>query len=275
LIRESRSGNILFMGRVETPRDQGHGFDDPAVGKTAAAYADWLRDHLGDLIARRKASLAAGSPGGNDMFTRLIRLQEEPGDSLDRDGIRRNISGIIVGAVDTTSAADAQAIDVLLSDPSAPADVTAAGKSGDVETVSKYVFDALRFNPQVPGMLRFCSDGAANPRGTNRETRAPAGSTVVIGMLSGMFGPDTFPDPGSLRADRVNPPYLHFGHGMHTCYGRPINLVQIPEIALALFRLDGLRRAAGSAGRLVYEGPFPDRLVVTFDPGPRPLASAP
>ena len=55
-----------------------------------------------------------------------------------------------------------------------------------------------------------------------------------------------------------------------------INNIQMPEIATALFRLPGLRRASGSAGRLVYEGPFPDRLVVTFDAEPdpaRPIAS--
>jgi cytochrome P450 len=93
---------------------------------------------------------------------------------------------------------------------------------------------------------------------------------VLLATLSGMFDPDAFTDPGAFRIDRDSPPYLYFGHGMHTCYGLRINMVQLPEIATALFRLDGLRRAAGSAGRLVYDGPFPDRLVVTFDKSQEP-----
>jgi hypothetical protein len=32
-----------------------------------------------------------------------------------------------------------------------------------------------------------------------------------------------------------------------------------------MLRLDGLRRAPGRAGRVVLDGPFPDRLVLEFD----------
>ncbi|HEX2024396.1 MAG TPA: hypothetical protein VHF00_06795, partial [Acidimicrobiales bacterium] len=57
-----------------------------------------------------------------------------------------------------------------------------------------------------------------------------------------------------------------FGHGMHTCFGEQVNLVQMPEIVAALLKLDGLRLAPGGERRIVYEGPFPDRLVVEFEP---------
>jgi len=73
-----------------------------------------LADYLRDLIAARKADLSANR---DDFLTRLLRLQNTGGDSLDDDGVRRNISGIIVGAVETTSAAVAQAIDVLFGRP--------------------------------------------------------------------------------------------------------------------------------------------------------------
>ena len=115
-------------------------------------------------------------------------------------------------------------------------------------------------------MLRFCPTRAVVVQGRPGETKVPPGAEVVLGTLSGMFDPDAFPDPGRFRVDRDASVYLHFGHGMHTCYGRPINMVQIPEIAMALLRLDGLRRASGPAGRIVYDGPFPDRLVVEFNP---------
>jgi cytochrome P450/glutathione S-transferase len=236
--------------------------NDVAVSQAASIYAERLRDYLAALIADRKQDLAGGR---DDMLTRLLRMQTAAGDSLDDDGVRRNISGLVVGAVDTTSAALAQAIDVLLDRPHELALASAAARAGDVETVSKYVFEALRFNPQTAGILRFCKGGATVGRGTNHETSVPPGTTVVLGTLSAMFDPDAFPDPAAIRIDREAPVYLHFGHAMHMCYGRPINMVQIPEIALALLKLDGLRRARGLVGHVAYDGPFPDRLVVEFN----------
>jgi cytochrome P450 len=231
----------------------------------AAAYADRLRDYLALLIAQRKKDLASSNFDRDDMLTRLLRMQTSPGVSLDDDGVRRNISGLIVGAVDTTSAAVTQAIDQLLSRPRELAVAHDAAKAGDVETVSKYVFEALRFNPQAPGLLRFCPRGATVAAGKKYETNVPAGATVLLGTLSAMFDPDAFNDPATFRVDREKPVYLHFGSGMHRCYGLPINMVQIPEIALALLKLDGLRRAPGPKGHVVYDGPFPDRLVVEFN----------
>jgi len=52
-----------------------------------------LRAHLNALIAKRKLD-----PFGDDLLTRLIRAK-----TLDDDSVRRNITGIIVGAIDTTS----------------------------------------------------------------------------------------------------------------------------------------------------------------------------
>jgi hypothetical protein len=52
---------------------------------------------------------------------------------------------------------------------------------------------------------------------------------------------------------------------MHTCFGHQINLVQLPETAAAILRMNNLRRASGNEGKITYDGPFPDRLVLEFD----------
>jgi cytochrome P450 len=59
--------------------------------------------------------------------------------------------------------------------------------------------------------------------------------------------------------------YLHFGYGMHRCFGRAINAVQIPELVATLVRLKNLRRASGPTGRIAWDGPFPERLILEFD----------
>ncbi|HST58064.1 MAG TPA: cytochrome P450, partial [Longimicrobium sp.] len=93
----------------------------------------------------------------------------------------------------------------------------------------------------------------------------PAGSSMLIGTLSAMFDADGFPEPRRFRIDRDVRAYLHFGAGMHQCFGLGINMVVIPEILGALLRLPNLRRAPGREGRVALDGPFPERLVLDFD----------
>jgi cytochrome P450 len=79
-----------------------------------------------------------------------------------------------------------------------------------------------------------------------------------------MFDPEVFASPNEFNGKRETE-YLHFGYGMHACFGKAINGVQIPELVAALLRLPNLRRAPGSAGQVLYDGPFPNRLVLEFD----------
>jgi cytochrome P450 len=89
-----------------------------------------------------------------------------------------------------------------------------------------------------------------------------------------MFDSSVFEDANRFRTDRPLSAYLHFGQGMHECFAERINLVFIPEVVAALLRSNRLRRAPGRAGKLVYDGPLPRRLVVEFEPQPaRTMAS--
>jgi cytochrome P450 len=76
-----------------------------------------------------------------------------------------------------------------------------------------------------------------------------------------MFDERIVESPNDFRTDR--PPYLdmHFGYGLHTCFGQYVNRVQIPGILKPLLQRPGLRRA----GELQFQGPFPSSLAVAFD----------
>jgi len=87
---------------------------------------------------------------------------------------------------------------------------------------------------------------------------------VIAATLSAMFDSDYVAQPDQFRVDR-GVEYLHFGYGLHRCFGYYINGVQIPTLLSALLRLPNLRRAAGRRGRISYDGPFPDRLILEFD----------
>ncbi len=232
----------------------------PRANRAAELTAAELRPYMLDLIKDRRAQLAAGEPVPDDVLTRLVAMRaEEPW--LDDDAVRRCINGVIVGAVDTTSKSVAQAIDELLRRPMALDGARQAAVAGNLDQVRSYTWEALRFLPHAP-LLQRSSRGA--PVGA-RSKAVPAGKVVLVSVLSAMFDPAGFPNPRSFRPDRPEESYLHFGHGMHTCFGLAVNRVQIPAIVAAVVALPGLRRAPGGQGKLVFDGPFPDRLVVEFD----------
>jgi len=118
----------------------------------------------------------------------------------------------------------------------------------------------LRFHPQTPALLRRSHAETVLASGA----RIPAKVDVLPLTLSAMFDAQAFPNPVRFLAGRPIDSYLHFGHCMHTCYGRLINGVQIPELIGALLLEPNLRRASGRFHHVMYEGPFPDRLVVEF-----------
>jgi cytochrome P450 len=220
------------------------------------------RPYLERLIAERRRSVDAAESVPDDVLSRLVELTvKEPW--LDDDAIRRNINGLIVGALELTSKAVAHVIAELLRRPADLAAVRRAAAAGDMDTVRRFAWEMLRFRPHGPILKRACPiDATLGPA----QRPIPGGSVMLVSTLSAMFDPAAFPRPRRVRLDRPLEAYLHFGAGLHACFGRHINAVTVPEMVAALARRSGLRRAPGTAGRLLYDGFFPDRLLVQFDP---------
>ncbi|HSH61870.1 MAG TPA: cytochrome P450 [Acidimicrobiales bacterium] len=238
---------------------------DPEVRRAGEASAAEFHAYADRLIATRRSQIELGEPTPDDFLTRLVRLQGDLESRLSDEGVRRNVGGVVVGAVETTSKATAHAIDQLLRHGQALRRARTAASANDMEEVGRYAFEALRFNPINPVLSRHVARATVLAAGTRRERCIPPGRTVYAGVLPAMFDPSVFDRPGEFRADRPPAAYLHFGHGLHTCFGRYVNLIQIPELAAALLRLANLRRAPGAEGAIVYDGPFPDRLLLDFD----------
>jgi cytochrome P450 len=195
----------------------------------------------------------------------LLLLQNAEHAWLDDRSVQRNLAGLIIGAVETTSKFVNLAIDELLRRPDALAGARAAALAGEIELVRTYAYEAVRFNPHHPVQARFCKQETEVAAGTSRARKIPAGTSVFIATLSAMFDPEVFGEPKVFRVDR-EVEYLHFGYGMHRCFGTAINGVQIPELLSTLVQLPKLRRARGRDGRIAWDGPFPGSLVLEFDP---------
>jgi cytochrome P450 len=234
---------------------------DPFVRRAALQSAQELKAWALPHIAARRQE---GTAGAEDVLGRLIALQPRH-PYADDDWVRRNIAGVVVGAVDTVSRFSILAVDELLRRPGELRGAQAAARAGDVDRVRQYAWEAVRFNPHTPLMARWCPRQAVLAAGTPRERTVQPGTSIAVGTLAAMFDPAGFPDPGRFRIDRDVRSYLHFGWGMHQCFGLGVNLVVIPQVLAALLGLPGLRRAPGRAGRVALDGPFPERLVLAFD----------
>lgn len=235
--------------------------DDPDVIADAVGSFQRLRPHLEAVIAERRN---APTLRESDVLGRMLGLQSDPTYRawLDDDAVCRNISGLIIGALETTSKAVIHVIDELLRRPAPLEEAVRAARRGDIQRVRGSAYEALRFNPFVPVLVRHCRTEA---RLTSSRRAIPAGTLVYAATLSAMFDGAALENPGEFRADRALE-YLHFGHGLHRCQGRLVNDVQVPELAALVLKLPGLRRAPGARGEVVYAGPFPDRFVLEFDP---------
>jgi len=236
---------------------------DERVSAAALADSVELKRRLDEVIAEHQQALLEGK-APDDFVTRLLKLRATEYTELSEEDVRRNIGGVIVGAVETQAKALVHALEQLLARPEELAQALQAIAVGDDERFARYVFEALRFNPHNPLIVRRCQQDAVVAAGTPHETTIPRGTTVYALTLSAMFDEDVFADAESFRVDRAGSGYLHFGYGQHQCFGAQLTQVVLPEVLKRLLALPGLR-VSRQTPRIVYDGPFPDRYVLEFD----------
>ncbi|MGH7071221.1 MAG: cytochrome P450, partial [Acetobacteraceae bacterium] len=215
-----------------------------------------MRERLQALLAARRA---AGNDATDDVMGRLLRLQHA-GDAacLDDDGVCRTLKGLAIGMVETTSQAAVQALLVLFSRPDALARAAAAAEADDDDALSNVVFEALRFRPINPMVVRVAKEEYCLAAGERHQTLIRKGTTVFALTSSAMFDPRVLEAPEEFRPDRPDCDDLHFATGLHACFGRYISRIQIPQILKPLLKLPGL----GPASAPEYDGTFPEKFML-------------
>jgi cytochrome P450 len=235
------------------------------VKDRAERLAANMDHYLKALILRRKSELAAGSLKGQDFLSSLLRLQSQRGEVLDDEGIQRNLGGVILGSVDTISKSVVNALDELLSHPQALQEAQDAARKDDIPLLSRYLFEALRFNPHNPLIVRRVASTATIRSASQKQLQVLPGDTVYAMTYAAMFDPRHIKNPNEFSASRQDRSQLQFGYGIHRCFGEQLSLMAIPEILRPLLRAKGLSRIAGAAGEITSDGPFPDHFFVRFD----------
>ena len=234
--------------------------DDPALAKEVAIYAPALRAHVQSLIeARRSSGLVT-----DDVLGRCLAKQAEGRPEFTDDKIRCALVGFIVGGLPQPPMVGPHALEQLLRRPAILAQAQAAARTDDDALLGRYVFEAMRFDPLAPFLSRIALRDYVLADGTPRAKTIKRGANVMVSFASAMMDPRRIRDPDKFDTSRAPSDYIHFGSGLHQCFGIHINHALLPLMLKPLLRRDGLIRAPGAEGHLRKQGPFADRLVVTY-----------
>ncbi len=236
--------------------DQGN---DPGLRAEVDQIAPALRAHLDATIAARKSM-----PSKDDVLGRCLKQQRAGDPWFDDVRIRTALMGFIVGGPPQPPMVVPQAMEQLLRRPEVLAEAQAAAIANDDARLWRYVLEAMRFDPLAPGLPRVALKDCVIAEGTRHATPVKVGTQVLAAFASAMMDPRRVADPERFDPDRPACDYIHFGHDLHTCFGRHINAATLHLMLKPLLKRKGLRRAAGKDGKLSKNGPFAERLVVEF-----------
>lgn len=237
--------------------DQGN---DPALRAEVDEIAPALRAHIDAEIARRHSA-----PHRDDVLGRCLERQAAGGTGFSDIEIRTALMGFIVGGPPQPPMVVPQAMEQLLRRPQALAGAQAAARANDDPRLAGYVLEAMRFDPLAPGLPRIALRDWTIAAGTRHARTIPAGATVLAAFASAMMDPRRVADPRRFDPGRPASDYIHFGYGLHQCFGRHINHATLHLMLKPLLKRVNLRRAPGSAGRLRKNGAFAERLELLFD----------
>jgi cytochrome P450 len=239
--------------------------DDQKIHDKGKKAANSMKTLIEQTISNRKAELKRNGTLDDNLLNRFIIMQQEEGNSwFDDDAIRRNISGIITGALETTNKSVILVLDELFRRPKVLKEATKVAHDNDMKKMYGYVAEALRFNPHQPLVMRYTeTKQVLNTKG--KKYTIPAKKKIFAITSAAMFSPNFFPKPKEFNPSRESV-YMNYGFALHECYGKYINQVTITEFVAAILRLPNLKRASGSIGHQtgLMEGPFPNNFVVEF-----------
>ena len=203
------------------------------------------------------------------MVTRMLRstFAKQVDFSLIRVGV--NAGGLLIGAIETTSQAVAQAVEYFIDRPDLLKQAKDKARQVDTPAFDAMVWEALRFVPIRPDIFRQAASDYTIAKGTDRETKIKAGTIVRLLTHSAMFDPYAYDNPEAFDPNRNFYHNFIFGFGPHQCLGKYVGMEMIPEMVRQVLLLDDLE----SEGKISYvnedffpdrEGPFPEKYQVSW-----------
>jgi cytochrome P450 len=235
--------------------------NDPSLRAEVDVMAPALRDHIQGLMNTRRTS----GHSQDDVLSRCLAMQKQGVPGFSDDQIRSSLMGFIVGGPPQPPMVVPQALEQLLRRPDALEGAQEAARANDDKLLAGYVFEAMRFDPLAPVLPRTATRNATIAKGTSRSTDVPEGANLYIGFSSAMMDDRRLTDPRTFNPRRLPHEYIHFGYGLHQCFGIHMNNALLPLMLKSLLKRKNLHRVRGSKGKLHKRGAFSDTLYVNYD----------
>lgn len=199
----------------------------PAAGAMAAIQG--LLDYIRGQLKTKRAE------PGDDLLSDLIELHEA-GDRLDDDELVAMGFTLLFGGVGSTVHLIGNALAELLTHPEQRAAALA-----DPAGLEAVVDEVLRHEPpQAAGIVRYAIEDV--PIG---GVTIPAGSYVLVGLMSANRDPEVFDHPDVFDVTRADNPHLSFGLGHHYCIGARLARIEgVVAIGALLRRFPDAQPAA-------------------------------
>lgn len=189
-----------------------------------------LAIHTALILAKRIVQARLLFQKRKDPISRLVRLQATGAIRWGLSKILFNVGGLLIGAVETTSAAVNHAVRELARRPADFARAKAAAASGDFKAFDPFVHEALRFDPAFSYFFRTCHKTTVFQPGTPFEQTVQPDTTVMPIVASAMRDATRFPDPDRFDETRPLTDTFTYGQGLHECMGIAIARAMVPEI---------------------------------------------
>jgi cytochrome P450 len=186
----------------------------------------------------------ATPPAHDDIVSRMLRSTFAPEIAFGIQRVGINISGLLIGTVETTSQATAQVIEFFLERPQLLAEAVGAAKSGDSSAFDGYVWEALRYVPISPYMFRELACDYRIGKGKDYAQTLPKGTYVLTLTQSAMFDTRAYDDPDKFIPGRNWYNHFAFGYGSHECLGKYVGMAMIPEMVRQILLRPGLTQDA-------------------------------
>lgn len=215
---------------------------DPFISVTGSAgdgfaermqAAQWLRDYLRELIAKRRRA------PGDDLMSGLIQV-EESGDQLTEEEIVATCNLLLIAGHETTVNLIANATLAMLRDPKQWAMLAT-----DPARATAVIEETLRYDPPVQLIGRIAGEDM-----TIGSVTIPKGDNMLVLLAAAHRDPEAFEEPDRFDPDRATIRHLGFGKGPHFCIGAPLARL---EASVALTALTARFPHAALAGEPTYK----------------------
>lgn len=190
----------------------------------------------------------------DNIVTRMLRASypDQLDFGLQRIGV--NAGGLLIGAIETSSQAVAQAIEMILKDEKLLTQAKEAAQLEDTKAFDNIVWETLRYVPISPFVFRQAAESYTVAKGREHETKIDAGTYVLMATQSAMFDEYAYEKPDEFNPDRTFYHNFIFGYGPHECMGKYVGMVMMPEMVRQVV----LRTNIKADGSIDYDGkPFP------------------